>query len=215
MLLIGILAGIVAGLAAGGRPSNLLSVRVRFGALILVAEVILYAAFILHIVLALSSHYSNREARGRTYAMKQTKRGDRTVNLFGWTPDTTMFVTGAIVLAFLIVHLNDFSWELIGESSGEREPYEKAVHLMGNSLRGVIYLVGCLVLGVHVAHGFQSAFQSLGLNHPQYTPLIKKASIAFAFGARAGWLIICCREAASRKRMVDLGRAGALPCAGA
>lgn len=156
-------------------------------ALIAVAEVILYAGFIAHIYLAITTNRANHEARGHEYAVKQTKRRDRTVNVFGWTPDTTMFVTGAVVLAFLLVHLNDFSWELIGADSGEMEPYDKAAHLMGNAVRGGVYLVGCLFLGVHVAHGFQSAFQSLGLNHPQYTPLVKRVSIVFAFVVAIGF----------------------------
>jgi succinate dehydrogenase / fumarate reductase cytochrome b subunit len=35
-------------------------------------------------------------------------------------------------------------------------------------------------LAYHLLHGFQSAFQSLGINHPKYTPLIKKIGMAFA-----------------------------------
>ncbi|MEX0586956.1 MAG: succinate dehydrogenase cytochrome b subunit [Pirellulales bacterium] len=155
-------------------------------ALILVAEVLLYAAFIAHIYLAISTNRANHAARGQEYALKQTKRADRTVNMFGWTPDTTMFVTGAVVLAFLIVHTNDFRWELVGQFF-EEEPYDKAVRLMGSGIRGGVYLVGCLFLSVHVAHGFQSAFQSLGLNHPQCTPLVQKASIVFAFIVAIGF----------------------------
>jgi succinate dehydrogenase / fumarate reductase, cytochrome b subunit len=157
-------------------------------AMLLVAEVFLYGAFILHIYLAIATSRENREARGERYALKETKRTDRTVNLFGWTPDTTMFVTGAIVLAFLLVHLNDFSWTLFGgELTADREPFDKAMFLMGDLVRGVIYLVGCLFLGVHVAHGFQSAFQSLGLNHPRYMPLLKRTSIIFAFVVAIGF----------------------------
>src|SRR5690606_9736103 len=70
-------------------------------ALIAVAEVILYAAFIVHIALAVKSHFANRAARGHEYALKQTKRSDRAVNVAGMTPDTTMFVTGAVVFGFL------------------------------------------------------------------------------------------------------------------
>jgi succinate dehydrogenase / fumarate reductase cytochrome b subunit len=157
-------------------------------ALIFAAEIILYAAFIAHIYLAISTNRANHAARGHEYAVKQTKRGDRTVNIFGWTPDTTMFVTGAVVLAFLLIHLNDFSWTLFGgELTEGKRAYDKAVFLMGDMVRGVVYLIGCLFLGVHVAHGLQSAFQSLGLNHPQYTPLLKKASIAFAFIVAIGF----------------------------
>lgn len=156
-------------------------------ALILVAEVILYGMFAAHIYLAIVTNKENHDARGQNYAVKQTKRTGRVVNIFGWSPDTTMFVTGAVVLGFILVHLNDFSWELIGSDTVEREPYDKAVFLMGNMVRGVVYLIGCLFLGVHVAHGLQSAFQSLGLNHPQFTPLLRKTSIAFAFLVTVGF----------------------------
>jgi succinate dehydrogenase / fumarate reductase cytochrome b subunit len=37
-----------------------------------------------------------------------------------------------------------------------------------------------IVLGYHLLHGFQSAFQSLGINHPKYTPLIKIIGTGFA-----------------------------------
>ncbi|MBL8850135.1 MAG: succinate dehydrogenase cytochrome b subunit, partial [Planctomycetaceae bacterium] len=156
-------------------------------ALIAIAEIVLYSAFLAHIYLAIVTNKENHDARGQDYAVKQTKRTNRNVNIFGWTPDTTMFVTGAVVLAFILVHMNDFSWGLVGADDVEREPYDKAVFLMGNMVRGVVYLIGCLFLGIHVAHGMQSAFQSLGLNHPQFTPLVRKASIAFAFVVTVGF----------------------------
>jgi succinate dehydrogenase / fumarate reductase cytochrome b subunit len=44
----------------------------------------------------------------------------------------------------------------------------------------IAYVVAMLVLAFHLLHGFQSAFQSLGLNNPKYTPLIKGFGKAFA-----------------------------------
>lgn len=157
-------------------------------ALVLVAEVILYAAFIVHIYLAFVTNRENHEARGNPYAMKQTKRADRTFNILGFTPDTTMFVTGAVVLGFLLIHLNDFSWGIFGaEKVAGREPFDKAQTLMQDPLRAAIYAVGALFLGVHVAHGLQSAFQSLGLNHPRYRRLLVRISIVFAFIVTLGF----------------------------
>jgi succinate dehydrogenase / fumarate reductase cytochrome b subunit len=37
----------------------------------------------------------------------------------------------------------------------------------------IVYLIGLIALGFHLWHGFESGFQSLGLNHKKYTPLIK------------------------------------------
>ena len=44
----------------------------------------------------------------------------------------------------------------------------------------LLYVLGNISLAYHLMHGFQSAFQSLGLNHKTYTPLIKTAGIGFS-----------------------------------
>jgi len=159
-------------------------------AFLLVAEVFLYAAFAAHIYLAYATNAENQAARGNPYAVKQTKRQDRTINVFGWSPDTTMFVTGAVVLAFLIMHVSDFKFHfdtVHQRGVSAEEPYAKAIELMGAPLRAVVYAVCCLFLGVHVAHGFASAFQSLGVNHPKYNGCIKLAALLFAVLVAVGF----------------------------
>jgi succinate dehydrogenase / fumarate reductase cytochrome b subunit len=94
-----------------------------------------------------------------------------------------MFVTGAIVLAFTIGHLIDFKFHydwLNGQQVASTEPFDKALELMADPLRAVIYAVCCLFLGVHVSHGFASAFQSLGVNHPRYNGCIKLTALVFS-----------------------------------
>ena len=44
----------------------------------------------------------------------------------------------------------------------------------------ILYVVSMIILGFHLHHGFGSAFQSMGVNHPKYTPFIKKFGKAFA-----------------------------------
>ena len=44
----------------------------------------------------------------------------------------------------------------------------------------IVYVLGVLSLSYHLMHGFQSAFQSLGWNHPKYTPFIKTLGIGFS-----------------------------------
>ena len=163
-----------------------------YPALLLVAEVILYAAFIVHIYLAFVTNRDNHAARGNPYAMKQTKRVDRTFNILGFTPDTTMFVTGAVVFGFLLIHLNDFAWGIIGaEQVAGKEPFDKAQTLMHEPLRAAIYAVAALFLGVHVSHGLQSACQSLGLNHPRYQVCLRRTSVVFAFIVTLGFGSFC------------------------
>lgn len=44
----------------------------------------------------------------------------------------------------------------------------------------IVYMVGLLALAFHLKHGFQSAFQTLGLNHRKYTPFIKILGLVFS-----------------------------------
>ncbi|NNE55682.1 MAG: succinate dehydrogenase, partial [Flavobacteriales bacterium] len=44
----------------------------------------------------------------------------------------------------------------------------------------LIYVVAMIGLAFHLSHGFQSSFQTMGFNHPKYTPGIKKFGTAFA-----------------------------------
>ncbi len=57
----------------------------------------------------------------------------------------------------------------------------------GRCVRKVIYIVGSIFAGVHVSHGFRSAFQSLGLNHPKYNKPLDVLSIAFALAVGIGF----------------------------
>jgi succinate dehydrogenase / fumarate reductase cytochrome b subunit len=70
----------------------------------------------------------------------------------------------------------------------DQSPFGIIVQVLGSGLSAPIYIVGTLVLGFHLSHGFWSAFQSLGLNHPKYTPLIKKLAILFAIVIAAGFV---------------------------
>lgn len=163
-------------------------------ALLAVAEVGLFALFIAHIVIALQVSAENRAARNVGYAMRKSKQEGRHA-ADGYRPDTWMLVSGIVVLGFLILHLMDFRLELRGKEFYEssagttREPYDKAMALLSSSnlITIVGYTVGSFFLWAHLAHGFQSAFQTLGVNHPKYTPLIKIIGLIFAFVIGVGF----------------------------
>jgi succinate dehydrogenase / fumarate reductase cytochrome b subunit len=90
-----------------------------------------------------------------------------------------------VILLFLLLHLSDFRFEL--RSHEGDTPFTKAVSILRDPLSAVVYLVGSLVLGFHVLHGFQSAFQTLGANHPKYTPFIRVLSYVFAVTIALGF----------------------------
>jgi succinate dehydrogenase / fumarate reductase, cytochrome b subunit len=156
-------------------------------AFLIVSEVLLYTAFVLHVYIALKLTGTNLTARRDNYARKQSKRTDRTIAGF-LAPEVWMFWTGAIVLAFTLVHVADFKFELgFGADIAGYQPYDKAGVILKNSWRAGLYVAGSVMLGLHVAHGFQSAFQSLGLNHPRINSFIRWFSVLFGWAVAIGF----------------------------
>jgi succinate dehydrogenase / fumarate reductase cytochrome b subunit len=149
-----------------------------------VAEMGLLVLFVWHLLLAVTTSRENAEARPTEYAVKRSKMEPGPI---AQPASSVMMGTGVVVLLFLLLHMADFRFELRNAGSGTEEPFAKAVRLLQDPITCVGYIIGTLVLGYHVLHGFQSAFQSLGLNHPKYTPCIKKLSVAFAIVVGAGF----------------------------
>jgi succinate dehydrogenase / fumarate reductase cytochrome b subunit len=93
-----------------------------------------------------------------------------------------MFVTGVIVLGFTLLHLSDMRFAHMSlrlKYDSTLDPAAHATHVLRDPISATVYLLGSLVLGVHLSHGFQSAFKSLGINHPKYTPMLGKVSVLF------------------------------------
>ena len=146
--------------------------------LLLIAEVGLFAMFIGHIVLAVATGIENNAARPTDYLMRQSKQEQGPLAA---PASSVMFATGIVVLLFLILHLADFKFEArLKKDVQDLEPFAKALVYLRDPISAAVYIVGSLVLGYHVLHGFQSAFHTLGFNHPKYTPTIKFLSFVFA-----------------------------------
>ncbi len=150
------------------------------------AEAGLFVLFILHIYLAFVTTMENRRARQQGYFVKESKIAGRVLNP---PPSNWMFISGALILGFLVLHIIDMKLGLrpdvkYGE---EHEAYRNTIAVLSNPISRVVYALGTLILGLHLSHGFSSAFQSLGLNHPKYTPLIKSVGVLFAIVISAGF----------------------------
>ena len=68
---------------------------------------------------------------------------------------------------------------------GQANLYGRVIHEFSEGgLEGLfhhaVYLIAMLALSLHLNHGFQSAFQSLGVNHKKYTPSIKMIGTAYS-----------------------------------
>lgn len=156
--------------------------------LVKLAEVGLAVLFVVHILLAVQVSRDNRRARPVNYLRRESKLTTRLIDA-GWAaPDTWMFVSGAIVLGFLVLHLADFTFELRSDVTyAGKYPYEKAVDVLRTPLSRSVYFVGTAILGAHLGHGVASAFKSLGLSHPKYDGLIQWAGVVFALVIAAGF----------------------------
>ncbi len=156
--------------------------------LLAVAEVGLLLLFLAHIVLAFRTTRDNRAAREIAYEMKVSKKdnGHEFHNVA--SSDSWMFVSGAIVLAFILLHLWDFRFEARSDIAyGTMQPFQKADAILQTPVSFGAYIIGSLFLGWHLTHGFASAFQSLGLNHPKFNPLVRCLSLLFAVAVGLGF----------------------------
>ena len=138
-------------------------------------EIVLFIGIILHIVQALILTLQNQKARPIKYAVQNGAANSK------WY-SRSMGLLGTLILMFLIIHLKHFWYvsRLTDEiTSGEETLYGEMIEVFENPMIVLLYVLAMFSLGSHLLHGFQSAFQSLGLNHKKYSPLI--AAIGFWF----------------------------------
>lgn len=137
-----------------------------------VAEVVLLVLFLAHIGMGVRLSLQNREARKKGY-QQRASMGRKTF------ASASMLATGILVGVFLVVHIADFRIaKMFAEADYDLAGAVKA--RLATPVGALIYLVGVGALTVHLSHAFGSALQTLGLNHPKYTPLLSKLGIALA-----------------------------------
>jgi succinate dehydrogenase / fumarate reductase, cytochrome b subunit len=152
----------------------------------------LYFFIILHAVQGILLYFKNRAAKGSRYAVASTT----TTSL----PARHMALLGTLILAFLFIHMGDFWLKMkMGALdtvpyNGYDEPindlYSRVAEAFKNPLIVAAYVIGQIVLAMHLWHGFQSAFQTLGLNHKKYTPAIKFIGKLYSIIVPAGFALI-------------------------
>jgi succinate dehydrogenase / fumarate reductase cytochrome b subunit len=125
--------------------------------------------------LTLHLHAKNKAARPESYEVRKSKRGH-----LATTASNIMHVSGLIVLAFVVLHLIDFRFDLRMPGPVGEEPAERTLRVLHDPITASVYVIGSLLLGYHLLHGFLSAFQSLGVEHPRAVRAARVAGIAFA-----------------------------------
>ena len=154
--------------------------------LIRVVEIGLFAGLIAHIAMTMKLTLENKKKRPVQYAVFDGKANSK------WYA-RSMAILGSLLLMFLAVHLTQFWWptkEALYITHADENSFEMVKATLTNPINLAIYVVGVVALGYHLLHGFQSAFQSLGLNHKKYTPIIKTVGTVFAIAVPAGFALI-------------------------
>lgn len=140
-----------------------------------VVEIALLIIFVIHLYVTALLVWENIQARGKGYAVYKP------VGKRSWAA-RLMPCTGAVVLAFVIWHLLDFTFV---DHNGPRSFMPDGMHLglyaivyhsFSNPLHSFLYIAAMVAVGLHLAHGIQSFFQTFGWNDPRYTCVIKKIS---------------------------------------
>jgi len=102
-----------------------------------------------------------------------------------------MIWTGATVLTFLVLHFFNFYFIRLGLVQGNPDDFYFVAHeLFKIPLYNLIYLTCFALLGLHLFHAFSSAFQTLGLNHRIWTPVVKVFAWIYAIVIPLGFAII-------------------------
>jgi len=142
-----------------------------------VVELVLLAAFILHIFNGIRLWFENKKARGMNYKVSGAAENS---TLFS----RTMLLTGSIVFIFLVLHLATFFWRFnFYDPSGLANHhlyYDIVISFFQIWWYAALYVIAVILLGFHLNHGFQSAFQTFGWNHKKYFSLIKNLGTLYA-----------------------------------
>src|SRR5262245_19026660 len=150
-------------------------------------EIALLVVFLVHIYKTVRMYLANQKARPRGYVKKKFagKPSRKTI------ASTTMIVSGLWLLAFLIIHVKAFRFSPVYEwPAGGRDLYRQEFENLSNPLVVGFYVLSMLVVGSHLWHGFSSAFQSLGVDHPRVTPVLLRAGKIFAIVIAGGFMLI-------------------------
>jgi succinate dehydrogenase / fumarate reductase cytochrome b subunit len=140
-----------------------------FGVLINVAELGLLFFAVLHVGLGIMLFYQNLRARPVGFTLKKTA-GGRTLS------SALIPYTGFYLLIFVVIHLLTFHFV----DHTPQTTFQLVADVFSKPGYVVFYIFSMVVVGLHIKHGFWSAFQTLGANHPKYMPIVRGVGWIFS-----------------------------------
>lgn len=153
-----------------------------------VAQPILIGGLIVHFAMGIILEFQNRAARPIKYAKFAGNKNASWIS-------RNMIITGLVVLAFLGLHMYDFWVHEMTVKYIDVQPEDPTRYMpelqekFVNTTRVVIYVISFVLLSMHLFHGFQSSFQTMGVNN-KYTPSIRTFCYAWSIAIPAGFIFI-------------------------
>ncbi|MDT8411997.1 MAG: succinate dehydrogenase cytochrome b subunit [Vicingaceae bacterium] len=147
---------------------------------------VLFFGIIFHLIMGMYLDVKNRAARPVKYAMNKPSENA------SWM-SRNMIITGIMVLLFIVLHMIHFFIPTINAhyiTHEHLDSFEMITTKFANPVYVGIYVIAFVFLALHLLHGFQSSFQSVGVNHKKYTPIIKKLGIAYAIVVPAAYAFV-------------------------
>jgi succinate dehydrogenase cytochrome b subunit len=164
------------------------------GILVIAAEIGILGLALLHLLAGVTVWWGKQKARPESYHFTAAagKPSRKTIS------SRTMIYTGVVTLVFAVIHLLNFKYGpgidegYVMNIDGKivRDLYRLSVEVFSKPGYVIWYVAALAFLGFHLRHGAWSAFQSLGVNHPRYTPIIYGIALLFALVMAVGFLAI-------------------------
>jgi succinate dehydrogenase / fumarate reductase cytochrome b subunit len=147
--------------------------------LIIPIEIGLLLIFLLHIYKAVRMWIGNQAARPEGYQKKAYAGHTSRKSL----ASSSMIASGLLIVLFVVVHVKQFkfgSWYQTVADESIRDLYRTEIEVFQQPLWVLFYVLGPLLVGLHLRHGIASGFQSIGFDHPLYTRRLTRWGIVLA-----------------------------------
>jgi succinate dehydrogenase / fumarate reductase, cytochrome b subunit len=150
-------------------------------ALLWLVRIVMLLAVPVHVVTAIRLTKLNRAARPIEYVQKNYRKAT--------FASRSMAASGMFLLVFLIFHLAHYTWRIVDPAVNQidaSDVYRTMVTGFSSPITSLFYIIAVVLLGTHLSHGVSSIFQTLGINHPRWNPVIRKlgplAGVIFVVG---------------------------------
>lgn len=154
-----------------------------------ILQPVLLFGIIFHLGMGIVLELKNKKAKGQKNVKNNAAANSSWVS-------RNMIITGIMIMLFLVLHLMDYwahemDYKYISGLAEDPNRYWHELHVSFVPVgKIIVFIVSFIFLSLHLMHGFQSAFQSVGFNHNKYTPLLKKLGMAYAILVPLGYIVV-------------------------